>query len=150
VAEKLQFVRLPLLLLILFFIGKLIVVAAGGTYELSNRLFAMVPLTVHLCLIWGAVGRAYRGYRVTDVLLASLLIALCAQILIFGGTVGSYLLGAQTAFNNPIAITGQEGDVSFTQAIGARAAGIIANSIIGMITGAIGWALGCLLPQPAR
>ncbi len=146
-SEKLQFVRLPLLLLLLFFFGKLIVGAAGGSYELGNRLFAMVPMTVHLCLIWGAVGRAYRSYRIVDALLACLMIALFAQILIFGGTVVSYIVGVQTAFNNPVAITGQPGEVAFAQAVGARTAGVIANSIIGMVAGTIGWALGGLLPR---
>jgi hypothetical protein len=149
-AEKFKFVRLPLLLLFLFFIGKLIVGAAGGTYELSNRLFAMVPMTVHLCLIWGAVGKAYHGHRVTDTLLTSLMIALFAQILIFSGTMGSYLVGAQTAFNNPVAMIGQAGDVSFSEALGARTTGLIVNSIIGMVSGTIGWALGGLLPQSQR
>jgi hypothetical protein len=146
-SNKLQFIRLPLLLLLLFFIGKLVVGAAGGSYDLGNRLFAMVPMTVHLCLIWGAVGRAYRNYRIVDAVLACLMIALFAQILIFGGTVMSYLVGAQTAFNNPVAITGQPGEVSLAAAIGARTAGLIVNSIIGIVVGTIGWALGGLLPR---
>ena len=149
-AEKLRFVRLPLLLLLLFFIGKLIVGAAGGSYELGIRLFAMVPLTVHLCLIWGAVGKAYRGYGVTDTLVACLMIALFSQVLIFAGTAGSYLVGAQTALNDPIAMTGQPGDISFGAALGARATGLIVNCIIGMVTGMIGWALGGLLPKGQR
>ncbi len=64
--EKLQFVRLPILLFIVFFIGKLAMGAASGvnkeSYDLSNRLFSMVILQTHVALFWGAFGRRYEGY----------------------------------------------------------------------------------------
>ena len=60
--EKLYFVRLPLLLVALFFVGRLTLGAAGASYEVGNRLFSMVILQTHLALLWAAVGRRYRGY----------------------------------------------------------------------------------------
>jgi len=66
--EKLQFVRLPILLFVIFFVGRLALGAAMGvskpTYDLGNRLFSMVILEVHVGLLWGAVGRRYRGYGI--------------------------------------------------------------------------------------
>ena len=86
--DKLQFIRFPVLLLTLYFVGKLVVGVAGGSYELGIRLFAMVPLTVHLCLAWGALIRALRGGGVKDAMLTGVLITLVAQLLIFMGTLG--------------------------------------------------------------
>lgn len=145
--DKIEFIRLAWLLLFLFFIGKLIVGALGGSYELGTRLFAMVPLTVHLCLIWGAMTRVVRGQGVGAAMVTGILIALGAQVLIFLATTGSYLLDVSTHFNNPIAIVGEDRVVSFGEALGTRAFGIFANSVVGAVAGAIGWALGKLLPS---
>ena len=87
--NKIGFVRLAWLLLGLFFVGKLVVTMSGGSYELSNRLFAMVPLTVHLCLIWGAMSRSVRDASVGQAFQVGVLIAAFAQVLIFSGTVFS-------------------------------------------------------------
>ena len=144
--DKLRFIRLPALLLIIYFVGKLTVDALGGSYELGIQLFAMVPLTIHLCLAWGAISRALRGDGLKDAMLTGLLIALVAQLLIFFGTVGSYLIGAETSFNNPVAIVREVRTVSFGEAVGVRAFGVFANAIIGAMAGLIGWALGGLVP----
>ncbi len=146
--EKIDFVRLAWVLLVLFFVGKLIVGAAGGSYELGNRLFAMVPMTVHLCLIWGAMSRSFRGQSVGYAAVTGILIAVGAQVLIVTGTLGSIVLGASTHFNDPIAIFGNdEQAVTMGAALGARAVGVVVNSIIGAVAGSIGWALGGLLPS---
>lgn len=144
--EKIEYIRLAWVLLFLFFLGKLIVGFAGGSYELGNRLFAMVPMTVHLCLFFGAAARAFRGESLGFAAVCGVLIALFAQALIFAGTMGSIVLGLDTAFNNPVAIFGSEQEVTMGNAFGARAFGVVVNSIIGAISGSIGWALGGLLP----
>lgn len=149
-SDRLVFIRLPLVLLGLYFIGKLVVGAAGGSYELGNRLFAMVPLTVHLCLIWGAVGRAYRGIGAGGAAVNGILISLFAQVLIFGATMMSYLVGLDTHFSNPVAIVGQDIEVSLGQAFMGRLTGLIANSILGAVMGLIGFGLGSLLPGRQR
>src|SRR5580704_3852138 len=95
--EKLNFVRLPILLFIIFFIGRLALGAGMGvskaSYDLSNRLFSMVILEVHVGLLWGAVGRRYQGYRIGGSMTAVILAVLVSQILIFAGTAVSYLAG---------------------------------------------------------
>ena len=145
--ERLEFIRLPMLLLGLFFIGKLVVGALGGSYDLGNRLFAMVPMTAHLCLIWGAITRAYRGQGVGDAAKTGASIALFAQLLIFSATMLSYLLGLSTHFSDPMAIVGEAREVGLGEAAGARAAGVVINTIVGVITGTIGWALGGFIPS---
>ena len=148
--EKLSFVRLPILLFVIFFIGRLALGAAMGvskeSYDISNRLFSMVILEVHVGLLWGAVGRRYRGYGIGGSITAVVLAVLVSQILIFAGTAFSYIAGVNTFFNYPEALN-QQAAVSFGAAMGARTVTLIANCIIGAVCGAIGWALGGLLPK---
>lgn len=146
-SDRLAFVRFPVLLLFLFFLGKLIVGALGGSYELGVRLFAMVPLTVHLALAWGAVARAFKGEKAGGAFIIGALIALAAQILIFLGTMGSYLLGVETHFSNPVAIVGEQRPVSLGEALVARSGGLVINALIGGVAALIGWTLGGLIPR---
>jgi hypothetical protein len=150
VREKLQFVRLPILLLVLFFIGRVALGAAMGvsksSYDLSNRLFSMVNLEVHVGLLWGAVGRRYRGYGIGGSIAAVVLAVVVSQILIFSGTAFSYLAGIDTFFNYPEAPNLQAA-VGFGAAMAARTGSFIANCFLGAFAAAIGWALGGLLPS---
>lgn len=146
--EKAAFVRLAWVFLLLFFIGKLVVGATGGSYESGIRLFAMVPMAVHLCLIWGAMTRAFKGKGVGYAAVVGLLIAVGGQVLIFTGTMGSIALDIPTHFSNPIAIFGSEQEVTFGAALVARSIGVVINALIGMVAGSIGWVFGKLL-EPA-
>lgn len=145
--EKLNFIRLPLLLVAIFFVGRLALGAAGASYDLGNRLFSMVILQVHLSLIWAAVGRRYRGYRIGGSMLAVVMIVFVSQVLILSATAASYLLGLETFFNNPVAIVGSSEPVTFPFAMAVRLGGVVANCIAGAILGAIGWAMGGLIPK---
>jgi hypothetical protein len=150
--EKLQFVRLPILLFVIFFIGRLALGAALGiskeSYDISNRLFSMVILEVHVGLLWGAVGRRYQGYGIGAAIGAVVLAVLVSQILIFAGTAFSYIAGVNTFFNFPEALN-QQAAIGFGAAMGARTITLIANCFIGAISAAIGWALGGLVPKAA-
>jgi len=150
--EKLEFVRLPILLFVLFFVARLALGAALGiskeSYDLSNRLFSMVILQVHVGLLWGAVGRRYRGYGIGGSVTAVVLAVLVSQILIIAGTAVSYLAGVDTFFNFPEALN-QQAAIGFGAAMAARTATLVANCVFGAIAGAIGWALGGLLPKSA-
>jgi hypothetical protein len=147
--EKLQFVRLPIVLFVIFFIGRLVIGAAMGvnktSYDVANRIFSMVILQVNVALLWGAVGRRYRGYTVGGSVTAVVLAVAASQILIFAGTAISYLAGFDTLFIFPEALN-QQAAVAFGTAMGARSITFIANCIFGAILGAIGWLLGGLIP----
>ena len=150
--EKLQFVRLPILLFVIFFVGRLVLGAALGvskeSYDISNRLFSMVILEVHVGLLWGAVGRRYQGYGIGASISAVVLAVLVSQILIFAGTAFSYIAGVNTFFNFPEALN-QQAAIGFGAAMAARTITLIVNCIIGAIAAAIGWALGGLVPKAA-
>ena len=148
--EKLQFVRLPILLFVIFFVGRLALGAAMGvskpTYDLANRLFSMVILEVHVGLLWGAVGRRYRGYGIGGSMTAVVLAVVVSQILIFAGTAISYITGINTLFNFGEALNQPGATLSFGAAMASRTLTFVANCIIGAIAGAIGWAFGSLVP----
>ena len=145
--DRIEFIRLAIVLLVLFFIGKLVVGALGGSYDLGIRLVAMVPMTIHLALLWGAMTRAFRGEGKGSAFITGACIALVAQLLIFSGTMLSYLLGVSTHFNEPMAIVGADQEVTLGQAFLARVGGVVFNPILGGIAGLIGWALGGLIPS---
>jgi len=117
----------------------------GAPYEAANRVFSMVILQAHLAVIWAAVGKAYRKYRLWDSVSAVILIVLISQILIWTATAVSYAAGWSTFFNNPQALN-QAGPVSFGAAMGIRAIGLIGNCIMGAILAVIGWLMGGLIP----
>src|SRR5688572_9690581 len=145
--DKLAFIRFPLFLVMLFFIGRLVLGAMGVSYDAANRVFSMVILQVHLAIIWGALGRSIRRYRLLESVTAVLMIVFVSQVLIWAATAVSYLAGVDTFFNNPTALNAP-GPMPFGQAMGVRAGGLVANCIFGGILGAIGWLLGPLAPTP--
>ena len=147
--DKLQFVRLPILLVVILFAARLILGAALGanksTYDLANRLFSMVVFQVHVALLWAAVGRRYRGYSMGGSITAVVLIIIASQILIFGGTALSYMAGIDTLFTFPEALNSAS-PVPFSEALVRRTATFIGNCVFGAILAAVGWSLGSFLP----
>lgn len=148
--EKLAFDRLPIVLFIIFFVGRLALGAAQGvnkeTYDLANRLFSMVVLQAHVAVLWGAVGRRYRGYGIGGSVTAVVLAVLASQILIWLGTAFSYLSGVNTFFNFPEALNVTQ-PIGFGAAMIGRTITLVVNCVVGAILGSIGWALGALIPK---
>lgn len=145
--EKLSFIRFPIVLIVIFFVGRLVMGAAGASYEAGNRVFSMLILTTHLAFIWGAVGRRYGGYGVGGAAVLGVLIGLVGQILIFAGTVASDLAGVETYFNDPVAVMGSPEPVTFGMAVLSRTVGLVGNSLFSGVLGAAGWTLGGMLPE---
>ena len=143
--DKIAFVRLPLLLVVLFFVGRIVMGATGASYDAANRVFSMVILQTHLALIWGALGRSVKQYRLFDAVKAVVIIVAVSQALIFLGTAVSYLAGQSTFFNYPEALNSTT-PLEFGPAMVARTITFIVNCVMGAILGVIGWFLGPLAP----
>ena len=142
---KLRFIALPIVLLVIAFIGRLTMGAMGASYDSANRIFSMVILQIHLALIWGALARRHQGWGIGGALMSGLLIGLVSQILILVGTAASYLFGVQTYFVDPTALNVAE-PVGFAQAMGIRAFGLMVNCVLSMVAASIGFALSSLVP----
>ncbi|HEV8130767.1 MAG TPA: hypothetical protein VGQ81_05920 [Acidobacteriota bacterium] len=143
--DKIRFIALPIVLLLIAFVGRLIMGAKGVPYAAANRVFSMVILQVHLALIWGAFSKRYKGYGIGGAMVVGLLIGLTSQILILLGTVGSYLMHNQTYFNYPEAL-GVAAAVGGRAALKIRLFGLIGNCILSVVAAVLGYFLGGLIP----
>jgi hypothetical protein len=150
-AQMLRLARLYFVLLCVFAVGRFLQGLGGVAYERGHQVFSIVILTFMASFFYGAFGRRWRGFRLPQAMLLAALMALVAQAVIFGLTFLSYGLGLQTYFNHPRAL-GQEGLVSvpLASAITVRVSGMVGNPILASLVGAMGWALGALLPEPEK
>ena len=140
--DKMTLIRLPILLVVIAFLGKLIGGFAGMSYETGAQVFGMVPLALHLAIVWGALGRTIYGMKLGSAVMLGLLICVAAEILIFGATFISYAAGLDTHFNNPMAVARETRAIPFGEAMLSRAIGIVVGAILGSIGASIGYALG--------
>lgn len=146
-AEHLRLARLFWLLLAIFTIGRLAM--SRLPYANFHHVFSLVTLTAFATIFYGAFTRRWRDYRVLQALVLGALLGFSAQVVVFTATLVSYLAGVDTYFTNPRAILGLNappGPVPFAQAMGARAGGVVFNTIASAIMGALGWVMGGLLP----
>lgn len=114
-------------------------------YEKGTWLFSIVILTVMASLFSTAYTRRWLGWGLGRAALFAMFLAFAAQVVILLSTAASYLLGLSTYFNHPTALNQPEA-VAFGQALGIRAGGLVVNTLVSGIGGALGWALGGLLP----
>jgi ABC-type transport system involved in multi-copper enzyme maturation permease subunit len=145
-SQYIRYARLPIVLIVIFLIGRFLLGAFGVPYEKGTWFFSLVVLTYFSAFFFGAFSRRLSGYSLKQAMLLGATIALCAQVLILLATLLSYLAGAQTYFNNPTALNQPEA-VGLVQALGSRVFGLVANTIISGILGMIGWSAGKLLPE---
>jgi hypothetical protein len=135
------------------------IVAAGrwlhGTvfsvpYEKGTHVFSIVTLCLFASVFSAVFTRAWLGFRLGQAAGFAAFMAVVAQLVILLSTVASYALGLPSYFSHPTALN-QVAEVSLGQALGIRAGGLVANTILNAIAGALGWALGGLLPpRPGR
>lgn len=146
-AQHLRLARLFWLLLAIFTIGRLLM--SRVPYDKGHHVFSLVTLTVFSAIFYGAFTRRWLDYPVLQAMTLAALLALSAQVVIVVATAASYSLGVSTYFTQPRALLGVNAPpdpVPFAQAMGARASGLVFNTIAGAIMGALGWVMGGLLP----
>ena len=149
-----QFARVArpfLVLLLIFAIGRwLMGTVFAVPYERGTWFFSIVQLTILASLFSNAYARRWLGWGLGQAVLFAMFLAVCAQAVILLSTAASYLLGVTSYFNHPTALNQPEA-VGLGQAIGIRLGGLVVNTILNGIAGALGWALGGLLsPEPGR
>ena len=145
-AEYLRLARLYVLLLAIVTVGRWTLGFQNVPYEKATDKLSIVILTLFASIFYGAFGRRWLNFRIGQAMAMAMLLAFLGQTVIFLSTGASYLLGLETYFNNPIALNAPEA-VSFARAMGIRLGGLVANTILSAIAGALGWAMGALLPH---
>jgi hypothetical protein len=138
--------RFAIVFLVVLMIGRFILGARGVPFEKGTWFFSMVVFSLFASIFYGGFSRRLWNFKLLQGVLSGTAIGLSAQILIFVATVASYLVGADTYFNNATALN-QTAAVSLMQAIGIRLGGLVANTILNSIAALIGWAVGALIPE---
>jgi len=143
--DNLRQARLYFALLGLFALGRWAMGFAGVDYARGHHVFSIVILTLMSCVYYPAFLRRQRGDGVMQGLAIGLLFGLASQVVILLSTVLSYAAHLDTYFTNPRALN-VEAPIGFAAALGRRLLGLVANSFSCAVVGALGWALGGLLP----
>lgn len=124
--------------------------AFGVPYEKGTHVLSIVTLTLFASIFSAAFTRRWLGYRLLQAAGFAMFMALVSQVVILLSTVVSYGLGIDSYFNNPMALRRSADPVGFGAAMGFRVGGLVVNTILNGIIGALGWALGGLLPARER
>jgi len=120
--------------------------AFGVPYEKGTHVFSIVTLTLFASLFSAVFTRAWLGWRLAGAAGFAMFMAVVAQVVILLSTVASYALGVPSYFSHPTALNQPEA-VGLAQAMLIRAGGLVVNALLNGIAGALGWALGGLLPN---
>lgn len=149
-AENLGLARLYLVLLAIVTGGRWL----QGTifhvpYEKGTHIFSIVTLTAFACIFYAAFCRRWLGQRLAQAVVLTMMLGLAGQVVVFLSTVVSYAFGIDSYFRNPIALN-QAAEVGFVQALAIRTGGLVVNTLLSGILGALGWALGGALPASPR
>jgi hypothetical protein len=148
-AENLKLARLYLVMLAIVTVGRWGLGFYEVPYEKGTDKLSIVMLTLFASLFYGAFTRRWLGHRILQAIAITMTLGLLGQIVIFLSTAASYALGIDSYFNHPTALNQKEA-VGFAQAMGLRAGGLVANTILNGIAGALGWVMGATLPSSSK
>lgn len=147
IREYSRLARPYFVLLLIATVGRwLMGTAFAVPYEQGTHVLSIVTLTLFASIFGAAYTRRWLGYRLVQAAGFAMFMAVVSQLVVLLSTAASYGLGVDSYFNNPMAINRQAEAIGFAQAMGFRAVGLIVNTIINAIAGALGWGLGALLP----
>jgi hypothetical protein len=140
----------PFLVLVLVFAAIRFSFAPLGVPYANGRAqsVSLVVLTLVGVALYAAFARRFLQFGIAQAMGLGFTLGVIAQLVIILATLLSFAAGITTFFNHPEAL-GQQPPVAFWPALGARFGGLVVNSIFASIAGAIGWALGALLPEKA-
>jgi hypothetical protein len=153
IGRVLRFVRLPLLLLLIFAVARFALGANGVPYApRGNAMFSIVGLTFVSAFYWGALSRRIAGLGWGGTALVGLVIGLWAQILIFTATYLSYAMGIETSyFRHWDALNVPEGTiVPMAAAMQRRAGALVVGPLIAVVPALIGRLASALAPEAPR
>jgi len=148
-AEYLRLARLYLLLLAIVTIGRWTLGFQHVPYEKATDKLSIVILTLFASIFYGAFGRRWLNFRIGQAVTMAMILAFMSQVVILLSTVASYTLGIDSYFTNPLALDPKVAPaaIPFARALGLRVFGLVVNTLLNGIAGAVGWAMGALLPH---
>jgi len=153
IGRVLRFVRLPLLLLVLYAVGRFALGAMGVPYApRGNAVFSMTGLALMSSCLFGALSRKVGGFGWGGTVLVGYAIGLSGQILIFAATWLSYAMGIETSyFLHWDALNLAEGQtLAMGAALTLRAQALLVGPSVSVVAALVGRALQALAPDPAE
>ncbi len=146
-----RFVRLPMVLLVVWAVVRFILGLAGVPYApRGNAMFSVLGMTIISCLYYGAISKRIGGFDWKGTLLIGITIGFFAQVLIMLATLISCLGGLKTYFVHWDALNIPEGTViPLGAAMLTRLRGMLFGTFMTpVIFVFIGRALSGLAPSP--
>jgi hypothetical protein len=146
----LRFVRLPLVLIVIWTIARFSLGLMGVPYApRGNAMFSVFGLTAICALIYGALSNRVGNFNWVGTILIGVVLGLFSQILIFAATLISYAADLNTYFTHWDALNVPEGTtVPMAKAMATRAGGLVGGPISAIIATLIGRAaFGKLAPR---
>jgi hypothetical protein len=148
----LRFVRLPLVLLVIWTIARFSLGLMGVPYApRGNAMFSVFGLTMICALIYGALSNRVGNFNWVGTILIGVVLGLFSQILIFAATLISYAANLNTYFIHWDALNIPEGTtvpMAKAKAMATRAGGLLGGTIITTIATLVGRAVfGKLAPR---
>jgi len=151
VKEYARLARPYFVLLAIVTLGRwLIGTAFHVPYDKGTWYMSIVMLTMFASIFSTAFARRWLGYRLMPAAGFAMFMALVSQLVILLSTLISYGLDIPSYFRDPMALARQTEAMGFGAAMVARVGGLVVNTIVNGILGAVGWALGGLLPVRER
>ena len=146
----LKLLRFYFWMLALFTIGRWGLSFTGVEYSKAREVFSVVILAVIASAHHAAFARAFAGYGLKQALMLGVWIGAITQVVVWGSTALSYMLGLHTFWNAAEAIARRTAPIEFGEAMVQRAGGFVANIILNTIAAAIGYAMGGSLPAAKK
>ena len=150
-SRVLRFVRLPLLLILIWAVMRFLLQPAFGVAYAprGNAMFSVVAVTWISCVIYGAMSNRVGRLNWLGTFLVGVVLGLFAQILIFAATLVSYAAGIDSYFVHPDALNAEPGTtVPMATALTGRAVALATFPIFSGVIALIGRAVfGKLAPR---
>lgn len=145
--ENLRLARPYLLLLAIVTLGRwLLGTTFHVPYEKGTDKFSIVTITLFASIFYTAFCRRWRGHKILQAIGLAMTLGFLSQSVVLLATLASYAAGVDTYFNHPTALNATAA-IGVGEALGRRMGGLVVNTIINGIAGALGWAVGGLLPE---
>ena len=150
IGRALRFIRLPILLLVIYTVARFSLGIAGMPYSpRGNAMFSVLGLAIVSGFYFGALSRRVGGFGWGGTALVGYSIGLVAQILIFLATGISFAMGLETYFRHWDSLNVPEGTVvPIAAAMGSRAVGLVVGPILPLVASLLGRLASGLAPKP--
>ena len=141
--SNMSLIRFYLALLALFTVGRWGLSLGGADYSATHQVFSIVILTILSSAYYGFVVRGFAGGGLKRAVTIGALLGVTSQVVILLSTAISYVAGMETFFNNPRALNVEEA-IPLGQALGARAFGLVVNTVLNVIASLLGYGITSL------